>query len=176
MHIPRTNNTPTWCPGCGDFGIWTAFQNAASMANWNNTNTVLVAGIGCHGHIVNFMDITSFEGLHGRAIPVASGIKMANHNLNVFVFTGDGDSLSEGGNHFSHAARRNQNLTVIIHDNAIYGLTTGQTSPRSPIGFQSKSTPNGNINEQNRRDPACFFPTPRRDPLLRHFLAYRKNG
>lgn len=138
---------PTWCPGCGDFGIWTAFQNAAREAGWDNTNSVLVAGIGCHGHIVNFMDMTSFEGLHGRAIPVAAGIKMANHKLNVFVFTGDGDNLSEGGNHFVHAARRNHDLAVIIHDNAVYGLTTGQTSPRSPKGYVSKSTPTGNINE-----------------------------
>jgi 2-oxoglutarate ferredoxin oxidoreductase subunit beta len=91
--------------------------------------------------------MTAFEGLHGRAIPVASGIKMVNHRLNVFVFTGDGDCLSEGGNHFIHAARRNQDITVILHDNAIYGLTTGQTSPRSPKGFKSKSTPFGNIDE-----------------------------
>ncbi len=143
----HTPLTPTWCPGCGDFGIWTAFTEAAAQEGWNNTNSVAVAGIGCHGHIVNFIDLTSFEGLHGRAIPVASGIKMANHRLNVFVFTGDGDFLSEGGNHFIHAARRNQDLTVILHDNAIYGLTTGQTSPRSPKGFVSKSTPSGNIDE-----------------------------
>ncbi len=107
----------------------------------------MVAGIGCHGHIVNFIKLTSFEGLHGRALPLAGGIKLANHNLNVFVFTGDGDGLSEGGNHFIHAARRNQDLTVILHDNAIYALTTGQTSPRSPQGFKSKSTPQGNIEE-----------------------------
>lgn len=142
-----TPNTCTWCSGCGDFAIWTAFKEAAIKQQWDNTNTALVAGIGCHGHIVNFIKLTSFEGLHGRAIPVASGIKLANHDLNVFVFTGDGDCLSEGGNHFNHAARRNQNITVILHDNAIYGLTTGQTSPRSPKGFKSKSTPQGNIEE-----------------------------
>ncbi|MDO8626404.1 MAG: thiamine pyrophosphate-dependent enzyme [Candidatus Magasanikbacteria bacterium] len=138
---------PTWCPGCGDFGIWTAFKDAAVQEGWDNTNTVMVAGIGCHGHINNFVKLSSFEGLHGRPLPVAAGIKMANHKLNVFVFTGDGDALAEGGNHFIHAARRNQNLTVILHDNAIYGLTTGQTSPRSPKGFKSKSTPQGNIEE-----------------------------
>lgn len=137
----------TWCPGCGDFGIWTAFKQAATKQGWDNSNTAIVAGIGCHGHIVNFIKLTSFEGLHGRPIPVASGIKMANHDLNVFVFTGDGDCLAEGGNHFIHAARRNQNITVILHDNAVYGLTTGQTSPRSPKGFKSKSTPQGNIEE-----------------------------
>ncbi|MEK7624726.1 MAG: thiamine pyrophosphate-dependent enzyme [Patescibacteria group bacterium] len=136
-----------WCTGCGNFGIWTAFKKAAVEKDWNNYNTALVAGIGCHGHILNFLNLTSFEGLHGRAIPVASGLKLANHKLNVFVFTGDGDCLSEGGNHFIHAARRNQNITVILHDNAVYGLTTGQTSPRSPKGYVSKSTPFGNIEE-----------------------------
>jgi len=143
----QTPNKCTWCPGCGNFGIWTAFQKAALKAGWDNSNSVLVAGIGCHGHIVNFIKITSFEGLHGRPIPVACGIKMANHKLNVFVFTGDGDCLGEGGNHLVHAARRNQDITVLIHDNAVYGLTVGQTSPRSPKNYKSKSTPMGNIDE-----------------------------
>ena len=137
--------SPTWCPGCGDMAIWAAFKNAAVAKDWNNTNTVLTAGIGCHGHILNFTKLTSFEGLHGRAIPVATGAKMANNRLNVFVFSGDGDSLAEGGNHFVHACRRNHDITVILHDNAIYALTTGQTSPASPHGFKSKSTPNGNL-------------------------------
>lgn len=143
----KTPNDLNWCPGCGNFGIWKAFNDAAVQEGWDNTNTVLVAGIGCHGHMVNFVRLTSFEGLHGRAIPVASGIKMANSDLNVFVYTGDGDCLAEGGNHFVNAARRNQNITVILHDNAIYGLTTGQTSPSSPKGFKSKSTPFGNTDE-----------------------------
>lgn len=143
----QTPNLPNWCPGCGNFGLWAAFKNACVKAGWNSTNTAFTAGIGCHGHIVNFVKITSFEGLHGRPIPVASGIKFANHNLNVFAFTGDGDALAEGGNHLIHAARRNQNITVILHDNAIYGLTTGQTSPASPKDFRSKSTPAGNPDE-----------------------------
>jgi 2-oxoglutarate ferredoxin oxidoreductase subunit beta len=143
----QTPNVCTWCSGCGNFGIWFAFQEAALKARWDSRNSVFVAGIGCHGHIVNFVKITSFEGLHGRPIPVACGIKMANHKLNVFVFTGDGDCLGEGGNHFVAAARRNQDITVIIHDNAIYGLTVGQTSPRSPKNYKSKSTPLGNIEE-----------------------------
>ncbi len=143
----QSPQTPTWCPGCGDFGIWTAFKDAAEEASWTNDNTVVVAGIGCHGHIVNFIDLSSVEGLHGRALPVASGIAMANHKLNIVVFTGDGDSMAEGGNHFAHAARRNHDMLVVLHDNAIYGLTTGQTSPRSPLGFVSKSTPKGNIDE-----------------------------
>jgi len=143
----ETPVTCNWCPGCGNLAIWSAFKRACVQGEWNDNNTAIVAGIGCHGHIVNFTKITAFEGLHGRAIPVASGIKLARHDMNVFVFTGDGDCLAEGGNHFIHAARRNQNITVILHDNAIYGLTTGQTSPRSPKGFKSKSTPDGNIEE-----------------------------
>jgi 2-oxoglutarate ferredoxin oxidoreductase subunit beta len=142
-----TGCNPTWCPGCGDIAIWSAFKNAAVTQGWDNTNTVLTAGIGCHGHMLNYVKITSVEGLHGRALPLATGIKMANNKLNVFVFTGDGDSLAEGGNHFVNTCRRNHDITVILHDNAIYGLTTGQTSPRSPHGFKSKSTPFGNIDE-----------------------------
>lgn len=139
-----TPNFPNWCPGCGNLTIWSAFKNAAVTAGWDNTNSVIVAGIGCHGHIVNFTKMTSFEGLHGRALPVAEGIKLANNRLNVFVFTGDGDLLGEGGNHFIHACRRNHDLTILLHDNALYALTTGQTSPASPHGFKSKSTPEGN--------------------------------
>ena len=142
-----TNNTPNWCPGCGDFGIWTAFRQAAEKNSWDVSNTAIVAGVGCHGHMINFVNLCAFEGLHGRSLPVAVGIKMANTNLNVFSFCGDGDCLAEGGNHFIHTARRNHNITVILHDNAIYALTTGQTSPRSPKGFRSKSTPLGSSEE-----------------------------
>lgn len=139
-----TGHPVTWCPGCGNFGIWGAFKNAAIKKGWDNNNTVLVAGIGCHGNIVNFTKLTSFEGLHGRAIPVATGIKLANNNLNVFVFSGDGDGLGEGGNHLIHACRRNHDLTIFLHNNGLYSLTTGQTSPTSQHGFKSKSTPDGN--------------------------------
>jgi 2-oxoglutarate ferredoxin oxidoreductase subunit beta len=135
---------PTWCPGCGNFTIWAAFKNACVKQGWDNSNSVLVAGIGCHGHLVNYTKLTAFEGLHGRALPVATGIKLVNNRLNVFVFTGDGDSLAEGGNHFMHACRRNHDLKIILHDNAIYGLTTGQASPMTPHGFKTKSTPEGN--------------------------------
>lgn len=143
----NTSVFPNWCPGCGNFGIWSSFKNAAVSSGWDNSNTAIVAGIGCHGHIINFVKITSIEGLHGRAIPVASGIKYANRRLNVFVFTGDGDCLGEGGNHFLHACRRNHNLTIILHNNSVYGLTTGQTSPTSSHGYKSKSTPFGNFDE-----------------------------
>lgn len=138
---------PNWCHGCGNLNIWGAFKEAAVREGWDNTNTAIVAGIGCHGHILNFVKITSFEGLHGRALPVAIGIKMANNRLNVFVFTGDGDCFGEGGNHFIHTCRRNHDLTVLIHDNALYALTTGQTSPLTAHGFKTKSTPQGNLDE-----------------------------
>jgi 2-oxoglutarate ferredoxin oxidoreductase subunit beta len=139
--------TPNFCPGCGDFGIWSAFKQAAVKADWNNGNTALCTGVGCHAHILNFIKITGFGSLHGRSVPNAEGIKLANPDLNVFTFVGDGDCLAEGGNHFIHACRRNHDITIILHDNAIYGLTTGQTSPRSPHGFVTKSTPEGNIDE-----------------------------
>jgi 2-oxoglutarate/2-oxoacid ferredoxin oxidoreductase subunit beta len=143
----QTPYFPTWCPGCGNFTIWAAFKNACVKQGWDNTNSVMVAGIGCHGHLVNFTKLTAFEGLHGRAVPVATGVKLVNNRLNVFVFTGDGDSLAEGGNHFLHACRRNHDIKIFLHDNAIYGLTTGQTSPMTPHGFRSKSTPDGNPDE-----------------------------
>jgi 2-oxoglutarate ferredoxin oxidoreductase subunit beta len=139
-----TPNMPNWCPGCGNLSLWLSFKNAAIKEGWDNTNTALVAGIGCHGHLVNFTKLTSLEGLHGRALPVASGVKMANSRLNVFVFTGDGDCFGEGGNHFIHACRRNHNITVILHDNGLYALTTGQTSPVTAKGAKTKSTPLGN--------------------------------
>lgn len=139
-----TKCQPNWCAGCGNFAIWGAFKQAAVQEGWDNTNSTYVAGIGCHGHIVNFTKFTSFEGLHGRPLPVATGIKMANHDLNVFVFTGDGDCTGEGGNHLIHAARRNHDITVLLHDNTLYALTTGQTSPMTPHDMKTKSTPQGN--------------------------------
>jgi len=140
----NTKCFPTWCPGCGNIAIWAAFREATAKEGWNSSNSALIAGIGCHGHMTNFTKLTSFEGLHGRALPVAEGLKLVKPNLNVFVFTGDGDCFGEGGNHFIHACRRNCNLTVILHNNGLYALTTGQTSPLSPKGFKSKSTPFGN--------------------------------
>ncbi len=140
----KTPYIPTWCPGCGNHSIWAAFKNAAVQEGWDSTNTVLIGDIGCHGHIVNFVKITSLEGLHGRAVPAGVGVKMANHKLNVFVSIGDGGCLGEGGNHFVHTCRRNHDMTILLHDNALYALTTGQTSPLSPRGFKSKSTPQGN--------------------------------
>lgn len=140
----NTKVKPNFCPGCGDLAVWMAFKNVAAKLDLDSTNTALVAGIGCHGHILNFTKINAIEGLHGRPVPVATGIKLVNPRLNVIAFSGDGDCLGEGGNHFMHACRRNHDINLFIHDNAIYGLTTGQTSPRTPHGMATKSTPEGN--------------------------------
>lgn len=141
----KTSRLPTWCPGCGDYGIWTALKNALVELSLEPSGVAFVFDIGCNSNMYDSLKVTSFEGLHGRTIPVAEGIRMANNNLPVICITGDGGCLGEGGNHFIHAARRNFDITVIIHDNAVYGLTTGQTSPTAPKNFKTKSTPEGVI-------------------------------
>lgn len=138
---------PTWCPGCGDFGIWMAVKQAVVAKGWKPSDFVMVYGIGCHGHMINFLRSYAIETLHGRPIPVAEGIHLANHNLPVIVVAGDGDTFGEGTNHLVHAARRNVNITMILHDNQVYGLTTGQTAPTAKKGFKTKSTPAGVIEE-----------------------------
>lgn len=136
----------TWCPGCGNFSILNAIKKVLSQMNEEGypiENTVLVSGIGCHGKIVDYLNVNSFYSLHGRTVPVATGIKMANPDLNVICFSGDGDSLAEGLEHLIFAAKRNIDITMILHDNRVYGLTTGQYTPTSPLGFKGKSTPTG---------------------------------
>lgn len=151
MTVPQssyvTTHMPTWCPGCGDFGIWTALKDALSKLGYGSTDAVVVYGVGCHGNMYNFVRVYGFAGLHGRTLPVAQAIKLANHKLPVIVVSGDGDGLGEGGNHFIHAAKRNPDITVIIHDNQVYGLTTGQASPAAKKGFKTKSTPEGVTDE-----------------------------
>ena len=146
-HIYDTGHTPNWCPGCGDFGIWSALKRALIDLKWSPAEVMMVYGVGCHGHMVNFLKSYGFEGLHGRSLPVAQGIKLANKNLNVIVVAGDGDTFGEGTNHLSHAARRNHDITMILHDNQVYGLTTGQTAPTAKRGFKTKSTPYGVLEE-----------------------------
>ena len=141
----KTSRLPTWCPGCGDFGIWVALKNALVELSLGPSNVAFVFDIGCNSNMYDSLKVTSFEGLHGRTIPVAEGIRLVNNNLPVICITGDGGCLGEGGNHFIHAARRNFDITVIIFDNAVYGLTTGQTSPTAPKNFKTKSTPEGVI-------------------------------
>ncbi|MEK7129681.1 MAG: thiamine pyrophosphate-dependent enzyme [Patescibacteria group bacterium] len=143
----KTGFLPTWCPGCGDFGIWMALKQALAQLGIGPDDAAIVYGIGCHGNMYDWMNTYAVEGLHGRALPVAQGVKLANHKLPVIVVSGDGDCLGEGGNHFIHAAKRNPDITVIIHDNQVYGLTTGQASPTAQQGFKTKSTPEGVTDE-----------------------------
>lgn len=143
----KTGYLPTWCPGCGDFGIWTALKNALIELGIGPDGVLLVYGIGCHGNMYSWMRSYAVEGLHGRTLPVAQGAKLANHQLPVIAIAGDGDCLGEGGNHFIHAAKRNPDITVLIHDNQVYGLTTGQASPTAKDKLKTKSTPEGVTDE-----------------------------
>jgi len=136
---------PTWCPGCGNFGIWAALKNAFKKMNLDPEKMAVVYGIGCSGNMNDFLWVNSFHGLHGRAVPVAVGIKIANHELPVIAVVGDGDCYGEGGNHLLHACRGNHDITVVVHDNRVYGLTTGQVAPTALKGFKAKSTPAGII-------------------------------
>lgn len=132
---------PNWCPGCGDFGIWVALKNAIVELGLKPWEVVLISGIGCSGKLPYWVKTYGFNGLHGRPMPVAEGIRLANSGLTVIVIGGDGDQYAEGGNHWIHAARRNINLTLLVHNNQIYGLTTGQYSPETDIGIKNKATP-----------------------------------
>lgn len=138
---------PTWCPGCGNFGLWGSLKQALEKLKIEPHRLVTVFGIGCSGNMASFLRCYGWHSLHGRAIPGAAGVKLANHELEVLVVGGDGDLLGEGLAHFIHGARANYDVTVIIHNNQIYGLTTGQASPTSEKGFRSRSTPSGVIDE-----------------------------
>ncbi len=136
---------PDWCPGCGDFGVLSAVQKALVELQIPNHNVVTISGIGCSSNFPGFIETYGMHTLHGRALAVATGMKLANHELTVLVTGGDGDGFGIGGNHFVHTMRRNVDLLYIVMDNQIYGLTTGQTSPTSRIGMKTKSMPFGNI-------------------------------
>lgn len=139
--------SPHWCPGCGNYGLLNSMKQAMSQAGIEPHRTVVVSGIGCSGKDPHFLKTYGFEGLHGRVLPVATAVKLANHSLTVIGCSGDGDAYGIGAAHFVHACRRNIGITYFIHNNQIYGLTTGQTSPTSDKGFASKSTPHGVIEE-----------------------------
>lgn len=141
----NTNQVPVWCPGCGNFGILMAVKKALAELGLKRENTVIVSGIGCSDKYHQYINTYGFESVHGRILPVAMGIRLANHNLNVVAIGGDGDGYGIGMCHFVHAMRRNLNMTYIVCNNQIYGLTTGQTSPTSSKGFKTKSTPFGSI-------------------------------
>src|SRR5215470_12066278 len=136
---------PDWCPGCGDFGVLAAIQKGLVELQIPNHNVVTISGIGCSSNFPGFINTYGMHTLHGRALAVATGVKMANHDLTVMVTGGDGDGFGIGGNHFIHTMRRNVDLLYIVLDNQIYGLTTGQTSPTSRVGMKTKSMPFGNI-------------------------------
>ncbi|MCM3745931.1 2-oxoacid:ferredoxin oxidoreductase subunit beta [Paenibacillus pasadenensis] len=141
----RNNVKPNWCPGCGDFSIQAAIQRASANVGLEPEQLAVISGIGCSGRISGYINAYGLHGIHGRALPIAQGVKLANRELTVIASGGDGDGFAIGMAHTVHAIRRNVNVTYIVMDNQIYGLTKGQTSPRSAEGFKTKSTPEGSI-------------------------------
>jgi 2-oxoglutarate ferredoxin oxidoreductase subunit beta len=139
----KSNVQPTWCPGCGDFGVLASLYKAMARLELDPANTVVVSGIGCSSRLPFFVQTYGFQTAHGRVLPVAIGVKIANPDLTVIAVGGDGDGFSIGGGHLAHAVRRNPDITYVVMDNEVYGLTKGQTSPTSPLGFKTKSTPYG---------------------------------
>ncbi len=142
-----TGRRPQWCPGCGNYGILAAVRLALAELGLRREEVVAVSGIGCHGRITEYLDVNAFHAIHGRAVPVAEGVKLANPGLTVLVHTGDGDAYSIGLSHLLHAARRNADIKVIVHDNMVYALTAGQAGPTTPRGVRTRSTPAGNTEE-----------------------------
>ena len=136
---------PTWCPACGDFAVLASFFNVIQELRLTQTEFTCVAGIGCSSRIPYFVNSHGIHFIHGRALPLATGISLSRPDQHVFVFGGDGDGFSIGGNHLNHAARKNINLTYVIMDNFVYGLTKNQTSPTTPIGRRSKTDPQGSV-------------------------------
>jgi 2-oxoglutarate ferredoxin oxidoreductase subunit beta len=138
---------PTWCPGCGDYAVLSALQRACVDLGLEPQNVVLVGGIGCSGKIAGYLGSYGFHGLHGRSLPVATGVKLANRNLTVVAAGGDGDGYGIGLGHLMHTMRRNPDITYLVMDNQVYGLTKGQQSPTARKGFQAKGTPPGGVVE-----------------------------
>ena len=145
----QSDDPIAWCPGCGNFSILKALKKALVDIQQEPHELVIVSGIGQAPKTPHYLRCNCFNGLHGRTLPVATGIKLANHKLTVLAQGGDGDGYGEGGNHFLHAMRRNINITYLVHNNQVYGLTKGQTSPTSDYGFVTRTTPRGAIS------PAC---------------------
>ncbi|MDH5750670.1 MAG: 2-oxoacid:ferredoxin oxidoreductase subunit beta [Rhodospirillales bacterium] len=137
----RSKSLPTWCPGCGYFSIVEGVTAALKELEIDQKDTVVVSGIGCASRFPFFLNAYGFHTLHGRTLPVATGVKTANRDLEVIVVGGDGDAFAIGGGHIPHAARRNVDITYLLFDNGIYGLTKGQTSPTSALGFKTSTSP-----------------------------------
>ncbi len=134
-----------WCPGCGDHAILSAIANVFPKIGYKKENFMFVSGIGCSSRIPYYVNTYGFHGIHGRAAAIATGVKLSNPHLSVWVATGDGDSMAIGGNHFIHIIRRNVDVNIFLFNNQIYGLTKGQFSPTTPMGSVTKSSPNGTI-------------------------------
>lgn len=141
----RNDVRPNWCPGCGDFSVQASVQRALAALGKEPHEVAVISGIGCSGRISGYVNTYGFHGVHGRSLPTAQGVKLANRDLTVIASGGDGDGFGIGLNHFMHAVRRNMDITYIVMDNQIYGLTKGQHSPTSAHGFTAKTTPSGNI-------------------------------
>jgi len=141
----KTVGQPNWCPGCGNFSIWHALKRAIIELNLEPRNVVIFSGIGCSSKMPHWINTYGFHGIHGRPLPIATGARLANNNLTTIVIGGDGDGYGIGIGHLIHAMRRNLDITYIVTNNQVYGLTTGQTSPTSDKGFATKSTPTGVI-------------------------------
>lgn len=138
---------PTWCPGCGDFAVLAAFYKFLEKRQLPHEKIVVIAGIGCSSRFPYFMNTHGVHFIHGRALPLATGVSLSRSDLHVFTFGGDGDNFSIGGNHLEHAARKNIRMTSVIMDNSVYGLTKKQTSPTSQLGFKTKTDPLGAIDQ-----------------------------
>jgi pyruvate ferredoxin oxidoreductase beta subunit len=147
---PGIEPQATWCPGCGDFGVLKALKGAAAELGKDPEEILLVTGIGCSGKLSSYFESYGFHSIHGRALPVARAAKLANPELTVIAAGGDGDGYGIGGNHFMHTARENHDMTYIVFNNEIFGLTKGQTSPTSPKGHESKTQPEGSAKDPVR--------------------------
>ena len=139
----QSDDPIAWCSGCGNFSILKALMNALVELNKKPDEVVIISGIGQASKAPHYLRCNNFNGLHGRTLPVATGVKLTNHELTVLAEGGDGDGFAEGGTHFLHAMRRNIDITYLVHNNQVYGLTKGQTSPTSELGYVSKTTPAG---------------------------------
>ncbi len=158
-HTPKdykNGSAVRWCPGCGDHAILNCLHKAFAELNLEPHEIAVISGIGCSSRLPYYMNTYGLHGIHGRAAAIATGVKVANPHLSVWVTTGDGDSLAIGGNHFIHAIRRNVDINIILFNNKIYGLTKGQYSPTSEKGFISKSSPYGTVEEPFNPAELCF--------------------
>ncbi len=145
LAVYKSETKPDWCPGCGDFSVLAGLQMALGMCDLHPHEVLIVSGIGCSSNLPGFINTYGMHTLHGRSIAVAGGAFYANHEMPVIACGGDGDGYGIGVGHFVHAMKRNQNMTYVVMNNGIYGLTTGQMSPTSPKGMKTKSTPGGSI-------------------------------